>query len=92
MAELKLRPVGDKPERLRKINRKISKPLNQDQAIKNIISKPMIDVIRMIYLILLIPCVLVAGITSGLCAGFQKSLEISLKLYSKALRDRSWYK
>jgi hypothetical protein len=49
-------------------------------------------VLRMIYLMLLIPVVLIVGLVDGVCYGFLKFLDTGLGMYKKALGDRSWFK
>jgi hypothetical protein len=91
--ELKMKPVGDKSIKLQKINKQVSKKLNKKEVgVSDIMPGGITKVLRMIYLMLLIPVVLIVGLVDGVCYGFLKFLDTGLGMYKKALGDRSWFK
>jgi hypothetical protein len=91
--ELKMKPVGDKSIKLQKINKQVSKKLNKKEVgASDIMPGGITKVLRMVYLMLLIPAVLIVGLVDGVCYGFLKFLDTGLGMYKKALGDRSWFK
>lgn len=87
-----LKPLGDRGEVKRKINKRVSRKLNRKSDALNVMPMGMVKGLRMLFLILLIPASVFIGIVDGLCKGFMAGLEAMTSLYRKELNDASWFK